>query len=128
MKAILGISLIVVLNIVLSQSVAIDSDAAIKPFPLEQSRTMEGHPTEEHHNRERREPKRKHDRKIQASIDVQSQKHQGTTVNAQAGGTVYQKGRSQVDVNANYDRRFGGPGGTSKPNVGGRVEYRYNFG
>lgn len=135
MKIFIGLACLVILNIALSHSAAIEpirSDG----FSLEEFKGDDIDPksiSDEvvqmmSHSRQRREPKKKH-RNVQASIDVEAQRRQGTNVNAQVGGTVWQSdnGRSKLDANANYNRRFGGPGGSSKPNYGAGVNFSHRF-
>lgn len=53
----------------------------------------------------------------------------GTNVNAEAQAKLWESNnkRSSVDANANYNQRFGGPGGRSRPNYGAGVQFSHRF-
>lgn len=63
------------------------------------------------------------------SADVNHVHRFGTGVNVGGNANVWKSnnGRSSFDVNGNYNRHFGGPGGTGRPNhyVGGQFTHRF---
>lgn len=53
----------------------------------------------------------------------------GTDVSAQGNLNLYRgnNGRTTLDANAGYNRHFGGPGGTGKPNYGGGLQFNHRW-
>lgn len=78
------------------------------------------------HSREKREPRKR--KRFDSNVDVQHSR-QGTDLSASVGGQIWQSqnGRSEVNGNANYNRHFGGPSGSSRPNYGAGVQFRHRF-
>lgn len=117
MKLSICLALLVVYKIASTQSAAIEhfEDQA---FELAK---YELYSVEGEHLRQRRE--------VEAKVDIQKQKSQGTNVNAQVGGTVWSSGdgRTKVEANGNYNRQFGGPHGSSRPNYGGNVQITHKW-
>lgn len=54
---------------------------------------------------------------------------QGTDFNVDAQANLWrsQNGRSSLDANANYNRHYGGSGGTGRPNYGAGLNFRHRF-
>lgn len=53
----------------------------------------------------------------------------GTDVGVSGNANVWksQNGRSSLDANAGYNRHFGGPGGTGRPNYNGNLNFVHRF-
>lgn len=64
-----------------------------------------------------------------AAINANHAHHFGTDVGVTGNANVWRSnnGRSSLDANANYNRHFGGPFGTGKPNYGGGVMFTHKF-
>lgn len=64
-----------------------------------------------------------------ASINANHVHRFGTDVNAQGNVNVWrsQNGMSSLDANANYNRHFGGPFGSGKPNYGAGAMFTHRF-
>lgn len=119
MKFIIFLGLIVILNVAVSQTAAInvqnESELQIEPRYFEEKiDAIEEHP------RHRRQTSNG-----QASVDVQRQGGR-TSVNAQVG-KVWEtnKGNTRIEVNGNYGRDFGRGG--SKPNYGANVGINHRW-
>lgn len=128
MKVLITVAFIVLFNVAFIRSAAIeqfeDLDLQLGQdewIPVGYYLTVAEEAEEDAHLRQRRE--------VEASVDVSKQRRQGTNVNAQVGGTVWQSGngRSKIEANGNYGRQFGGPGGTSRPNYGGNIKFTHKF-
>lgn len=73
--------------------------------------------------RQRREPQH-------GSLEVNAARDRfGTDVGARLNNNVWQSrdGRSQLNAEANYNRHFGGPGGTGRPNYGVGLNFNHRF-
>lgn len=77
------------------------------------------------HLREKREPKKK---RGSAEVSV-NRDRAGTDVNARVNANIWESrnGRSQLNGEANYNRHFGGPGGSSRPNYGAGLNFVHRF-
>ncbi|KAG4077534.1 hypothetical protein HA402_002961 [Bradysia odoriphaga] len=64
-----------------------------------------------------------------ASVDANHARHFGTNLNAEGNVNLWRSpnGRSQLDGAANYNQHFGGPGGRSRPNYGGGLNFSHRF-
>ncbi|XP_044748054.1 uncharacterized protein LOC123309153 isoform X6 [Coccinella septempunctata] len=51
----------------------------------------------------------------------------GTDLSATGTANLWSKGNSRLDAYANYDRHFGGPWGTGRPNYGGGLQFTHRF-
>lgn len=78
--------------------------------------------------RDRRQAKDKDQGRGSVGVDVQ-RGQQGTTVTADGKYNVYSSpnGRTTVDAHGQYQRNYGGPYGTSRPNYGAGVMFRHRF-
>nr|WOJ43253.1 attacin 3 [Lasioderma serricorne] len=64
-----------------------------------------------------------------ASVGASNTRGFGTDLSAQGNLNLYrsQNGRTTLDANARYDRHFGGPFGTGRPNYGGGLNFNHRF-
>lgn len=53
----------------------------------------------------------------------------GTDVGVSGNTNIWRSpnGRTSVDANAGYNRHFGGPGGTGRPNYNGNINFNHRF-
>lgn len=79
------------------------------------------------HLRERRQARDQRDRGS-VGADV-SRGPDGTRVRADADYNIHKSrdGRTTVDAKAGYERQFGGPRGTGRPNYDVGVQFRHRF-
>lgn len=119
MKAFICLVLIIVCNIVANQAAVID----IQPKFVSQNQPIyfedKNLNVKTEHSRQRRQSN-------QASIDIQNQRHGGTSVNAQVGRVWESNNRNtRVETNANWGRNFGHGG--SRPNYGANIQFKHRF-
>lgn len=64
-----------------------------------------------------------------ASVNANHARHLGTDVGVTGNANVWRShdGRSTLDANANYNRHFGGPFGTGRPDYGVGATFRHRF-
>lgn len=64
-----------------------------------------------------------------ASATVDHTRHFGTDVGVQGNANIWRSnnGRSTLDGTANYNRHFGGPFGTGRPNYGAGLQFTHRF-
>lgn len=64
-----------------------------------------------------------------ASVDVDHTRHFGTDVTARGNANLFtsRDGRTTVDGGAYYNRHFGGPFGTGRPNYGANIGLTHRF-
>ena len=64
-----------------------------------------------------------------ASVNALHQRHLGTSVSAEGRANLYTSpnGRSTLDATGGYQRHFGGPWGTSRPNYNVGLGFQHRF-